>query len=76
MKRARTRVMTEVGWLDALDFCDGVLVNDTENLWGDPVYIPGWRIKHKTGDMCHSVLVRRDPGPAKEYSFVLREDNK
>ena len=43
--------------LEAADFLGGVLVGvEVDNL----VYVPGWRVKLKTGDMDHNVLRPRE----------------
>ena len=57
--------------IKAVDFLDGVLV---WAIWFESVFVPGWRIKHATGNFDAARLVRRGvTAPEYKIRFVLDE---
>ena len=56
-----TEVFTEIGYVDARDFLDGVLVRDDVGQDGfrGATFCPGWKVRLQGGDMDHNMLVKR-----------------
>ena len=59
--------------IEAMDFLDGVIVTAGVPCF-EPVFVPGWRIRHAGGDADAARLVRRSvTAPDYKIRFVLDE---
>ena len=59
--------------IEAIDFLDGILMT-AAFLRYDPVFVPGWCIRHAGGDADAARLVRRSvTAPDYKIRFVLDE---